>query len=109
MSFFFASLLLWLERERERHKGLIGKGHDLRLILSSSRALGKKSYVNSGETCPLYFRWASTRQRRGEFSLVHPSMNSKLKPQTEMANSLIGKNFDVGGFPFIIHDIYNFG
>ena len=82
-----------------------------RLNLSSSRALGKskfikfikifQSYVNPEETCPLYFRWASARQRRGEFSLLHPSMNSTLKPQTKMANSLIGKTFDFRGFPFI--------
>ena len=36
--FFFASLLLWHEREknnaRERHKGIIGRGHDLRLQAS---------------------------------------------------------------------------
>ena len=33
---FFASLLLWLEGEkksRERHKGTIGRGHDVRLGL----------------------------------------------------------------------------
>ena len=33
-----------------------------------------KSYVNPGETCPLYFRWASARQWRGKFSLMNPGL-----------------------------------
>ena len=44
--FFFASLFLWLERgkkiiliSRERHKGMIGRGHDLSLTTLSTRPL----------------------------------------------------------------------
>ena len=49
-------------------------------------------------------------------NLVHPFMHSELKPQTEIAISLIGKNFDVGGFPFnfivliiFVKDVVTFG
>ena len=83
--------VLWGERLRD------ACGVELIKFIKIFIKVIRESRANVSSLIPLGERASKTRA----FSLMHPGMHSKLKPQTEMAISLIGKNFNVGGFPKI--------